>query len=103
MDNSENWKRNRKISKVNKWKGRESQRKKSAGECEEERERKREQNLNSRADRGQREVGGAVGRARVTVTAAAFKHRCTLGRRTGQKHRDTDYRLTATKYSNIRH
>lgn len=100
MDNSENWKHNRKISKVNKWKGRESQRrsrKKSAGECEEERERKREQNLNSRADRGQREVGGPVGRARVTVTAAAFKHRCTLGRRTGQKHRDTDYSLTATK------
>lgn len=73
-------KRNRKISKVNKWQGRESQRK-SAGECEEE----REQNLNSRADRGQREVGGAVGGARVTVTAAAFKHRCTLGGRTGQK------------------
>lgn len=89
-------KRNRKISKVNKWQGEESQRssrRKSAGECEEE----REQNLNSRADRGQREVGGAVGGARVTVTAAAFKHRCTLGRRTGQKHRDIDYRLTAVK------
>lgn len=42
MDNSENWESNRKISKVNKWQGRENQRhsrKKSAGECEKEKER----------------------------------------------------------------
>lgn len=42
-------------------------------------EGRKEEDLDSRANRVQREEGRTVGSTRVTVTAAAFERRCTLG------------------------
>lgn len=54
------------------------------GDCVKEKKKK---DLDSRANRVQREEGRAVGSTRVTVTAAAFEQRCTLGSRRTEKTR----------------
>lgn len=50
-------------------------------------EERKEKDLDSRANRVQREEGRTVGSTRVTVTAAAFKQRGTLGSRRTKKTR----------------
>lgn len=50
-------------------------------------EERKEKDLDSRANRVQREEGRTVGSTRVTVTAAAFKQRGTLGGRRTKKTR----------------
>lgn len=47
----------------------------------------KEKDLDSRANRVQREEGGTVGGTRVTVTAAAFEQRGALGSRRTKKTR----------------
>lgn len=50
-------------------------------------EERKEKDLDSRANRVQREEGRTVGSTRVTVTAAAFEQRGTLGSRRTKKTR----------------
>lgn len=47
----------------------------------------KKKDLDSRANRVQREEGGTVGSTRVTVTAVAFEERGTLGSRRTKKTR----------------